>query len=63
MNNSTEELKDLKNQFEIEERVVSLLKLEIDIKYFTEKLRRTKTDQFTTEERLTSTKKRQEYWN
>jgi hypothetical protein len=44
MNNSTEELKDLKNQFEIEERVVSLLKLEIDIKYFTEKLRRTKTD-------------------
>jgi hypothetical protein len=39
MNNSTEELKDLKNQFEIEERVVSLLKLKINIKYSTEKLR------------------------
>src|SRR6478735_6044998 len=64
MDNLTEEdIKNLKNQFEIEERVVALLKFEEDITYFTEKLRRTTSAQYTTGERLKSNQKRELYWN
>jgi hypothetical protein len=64
MNNLTkEELKNLKNQFEIEERVVKKLKYQDDIDYYNHKLRRTTSDQFTEEERLKSTTQREEHWN
>lgn len=63
-NTSEEEIKNLKNQYEIEETVASILKFEGDILYFTEKLRRTKPRQFATEDRrLKSNKKRLSHWN
>ncbi|GAN11513.1 conserved hypothetical protein, partial [Mucor ambiguus] len=64
MDNLTEEeIRHLKNQFEIEERVLSLLKFKEDITYFTEKLRRTTPGQFATEERLKFNQKRDIHWN
>jgi hypothetical protein len=59
---SEEELKKLKNQFEIEERTVKLLKYQDDIDYYNSKLRKTSTGQFTEEERLKSTIQREEHW-
>ncbi|KAL0137972.1 hypothetical protein V8B55DRAFT_1340681, partial [Mucor lusitanicus] len=58
-----DELKTLKSQFEIEERVVQILKFEADIETYNSKFRKTKPGQFKEEERLKSTKARQEHWN
>ncbi|KAL9536791.1 hypothetical protein PS6_011813, partial [Mucor atramentarius] len=65
MNNLTsEELKKLKNQFEIEERVVQILKSEADIDtYYNSKFRKRRPGQFKEEERLKSSNARQEHWN
>ena len=64
MNNLTsDELKKLKNQFEIEERVVQILKSEADIDTYNSKFRKTRPGQFKEEERLKSSNARQEHWN
>lgn len=63
MDNLSEEDINIRNQFEIEEKVASILKFEEDIKYFTEKLRRTTPGQFTIKDRLKPTKKRLTHWN
>lgn len=59
-NNSEQE--NLKNQFEIEERVLQALTDKEEIKYFN-KIRTTRVDLFNKEERLKSTNKREIYWN
>lgn len=64
MNNLTEEeLNILKNQFEIEERVIKQLKYREDIEYYNNNIRRTTSNQFNQEERLRTTTARERHWN
>ncbi|KAG1116496.1 hypothetical protein G6F42_013676 [Rhizopus arrhizus] len=62
-NLSKEELKKLKNQFEIEERIVQILKFDEDITTYTSKFRKTTPGQYKEKERLESTTAREEHWN
>ncbi|GAN10197.1 hypothetical protein MAM1_0329c09735 [Mucor ambiguus] len=63
MDNLTSEEQKLKNSFEIEERVVQILKSEADIDTYNSKLRKTRPGQFKDEERLKSSTAREEHWN
>ncbi|KAL9538579.1 hypothetical protein PS6_011519, partial [Mucor atramentarius] len=58
-----EELKKLKNQFEIEERIVQILKFDEDITTYTNKFRKTTPGQYKEKEKLESTTAREEHWN
>ena len=60
---SDKEIKKLKNQFEIEERVINQLRHQDDIDYYNSKLRRTSSNQFAKEERLKSSIQREQHWN
>ena len=62
-NLSKEELKKLKNQFEIEERIVQILKFDEDITTYNSKFRKTTPGQYKEKERLESTTAREEHWN
>jgi hypothetical protein len=60
---SEEIIQKKKNYFEIEERVIKLLKNQEDINYYNNNLRRTISKQFNQQERLKSTIPREQHWN